>query len=341
MVIEDCNVSYISNDTNLLQTSDDKVLYGITLFLFLLALYLLVVLILYVGMNGFEEKKRKRQFTQKVFSRKLTSIEGNLNHSRQFYRTMMFAICILVSLFFVLQLTLQQLQIFRVSVDFQTLRLALKYIYALQIVLGYLFMWVRQRLFYYGSSPLRNLLDKKTPLLALSSLSLIFVMANVVVQMSLAWYWTANTVLQEALTWFCLCVLVQGTLIGLFLYPLWTLDRERKRFLKSTNGNGRVFSSSNVNSLIRRCVIFSSFYFATDLGITLAVMLQDILKLDPFSELVMIFLQNINSIINIACLVCSFRNWGTILLPWKKLTQKNKQKFNMQTANISSNENTV
>ena len=233
--------SYITTNKTALGTTEDQVLYGIIIAIFATALYLAGVLILYVCMNGFEEKPRKRQFTQKVFTRKLSSIEGNLNHSRQFYRTSMFTLCITIALLLVVQLCVQQVLIFKKTLDKKTLQLALKYIFGLQIVLGYVFMWVRQRLFYFGSSPLRNLLNNKTPLLFLSSFSLTFVLINVIVQLALAWYWNVCTILYEALTWFILCLFVQGTLIWLFLYPLWTLNHERKRFLKSTNGNGRVF----------------------------------------------------------------------------------------------------
>jgi len=310
-----------------LGTTEDQALYGTIMAIFVVALYLAAVLILYVCMNGFEEKTRKRQFTQKVFSRKLSSIEGNLNHSRQFYRTLMFTLCITIALLLVIQLSIQQVVIFQGAPNPKALQMALKYIFGLQIVLGYVFMWVRQRLFYYGSSPLRNLLHNKTKLLFLSSFSLTFVLINVVVQMALAWYWNNCTILYEAVTWFSLCLFVQGTLIGLFLYPLWTLNRERKRFIKSTNGNGRVFSSSNsgINGLIRRCVILSSFYFVTDLTLTLVLIITETTKAESIPELVMMVLQNINSIINIACLVSSFRNWLTILFPWRKITTLKRQ----------------
>ena len=295
-----------------------------------------MVLILYVSLNGFEEKTIKRQFTQKVFTRKISSVEGNLKHSRQMYRTLMFAVCISVALLLLVQLSTQQVLIFRAISDPSSLQLALKYIYGLQIVLGYVFMWIRQRLFYYGSSPIRNLLSEKSPLLFLSSFSLVFVFINVVVQLSLAWYWDACSILYEALVWFILCLFVQGTLIGLFLYPLWKLNRESERYMRSTNGNGRGFSSGgdNVKNLIRRCVFISFFYFATDLGFTLAIIITEARE-ESFSELFMMLIQNINAVVNIACLLCSFRNWVTIMMPWKKISRLRKQTTTLRRTNSS------
>ena len=339
--MRNCSVDLFTDRQNNSVFDDpiDFFYYSLSVFMFLLILYTLIVLVLFVGMNGFEEKgNRKKQFTSKIFSKRSSSIDGAMIHTRRIYRTVMFSLCILVSFLLTTQFIIEQVLIASGQTNRGPLLLTYKYIFGLQIVLGYVFMWVRQRLFYYGSSPLRNLLRRNTHLLALSSSSLLFVILNIIIQMSLAWYWNACTVLYEAITWFILCLLVQGTLLGLFLYPLWTLTRERKRVLESTKGNGRFFSSTNVNSLIRRCLFVTSLYFITDLSITLAIIFNELLRNKPLPLMLVMFLQNINCFTNVTCLICSFRNWKTILFPWKKMNNVRRQ---VTAVHINGNTSTV
>ena len=319
------NCSELSLNKTSLKTASDYGLYVGSMLLFALAIYLLAVLVVYVCMNGFDEKPRRKQFTSRIFSRKASSIDGKVKQTHKIFRTLMFLLCIFVTAFLIFQICLQQILLFYPTEWAGALFLVLKYVFGSQIVLGYFFLWIRQRLFYSGSSPLKNLIRGKTVLSAFSSFSLFMVLANVVIQMSLAWYWTACTVLYEALTWFLLCLMVQGTLIGLFLYPLWTLSRERQRYLQSSRGNGTVFAASNVKSLIRRCVMLSCFYFVTDLSFTIILMVNEAMELHFLSDPLMFFLQNINSVINIACLLGSFHNWKVLLFPWMKMCQFRKQ----------------
>ena len=322
---EIANCSELSSNKTTFATASDHGFFVGSVILFAIAIYLLAVLILYVCMNGFEENPRQRRFTSRIFLRKTFSINGKLQQTLQVFRTLMFLLCIFIAVLLIIQICLQQILSFNATENAGLVSLVLKYVFGSQIVLSYFFLWIRQRLFYSGSTPLKNLIRRKTFLSAFSTFSLLMVLANVVIQMSLAWYWTACTVIQEALTWFLLCLMVQGTLCGLYFYPLWTVSRVRKKYLKSSKGNETISAASSVSNLIRRCVMLSCFCFVTDLSFTIILMLNEAMELHLLSDSLMFFLQNINSVINIACLLGSFHNWKVLLFPWMKMCQFRRQ----------------
>ena len=319
------NCIVFSSSKTMFETASDYGLYVGSMLLFALAIYLLAVLMVYVCMNGFDEKPRRSQFTPRIFFRKTFSIVEKVQQTHLIFKTLMISLCIFLAVLVILQICLQQALIFNATRNAGALSLVLKYVSGSQIVLGYLFLWIRQRLFYSGSSPLKNFIRRKTFLSAFSSFSLFMVLANAVIQMSLVWYWTACTVRYEVLTWFVPCLMVQGTLIGLFLYPLWTLSKKRQKHLKSSKSKKSVFVASNVNNIIRRCFMCSCFCFVTDLSLPIVVMVNEAMELPFLSEAVMFFLQNINSIANIACLLGSFQNWRVLLFPWRKIGQFRRQ----------------
>ena len=174
------NCSELSLNKTSLKTASDYGLYVGSMLLFALAIYLLAVLVVYVCMNGFDEKPRRKQFTSRIFSRKASSIDGKVKQTHKIFRTLMFLLCIFVTAFLIFQICLQQILLFYPTEWAGALFLVLKYVFGSQIVLGYFFLWIRQRLFYSGSSPLKKLNQGgKLFLSAFSSFSLFMVLANV------------------------------------------------------------------------------------------------------------------------------------------------------------------
>ncbi|XP_076812596.1 uncharacterized protein LOC143459361 [Clavelina lepadiformis] len=299
--------------------------YGIIVPLFVASTYLMVSITTYIFLKALKDRNmaliRSRSPSTNV-SRKKQSLETRVS------KHAMIGLCLAISVFSVAQFSIQQPLLFKAHLLGGPVHLAYKYVDGIQIVLGYVFMWFRQRLFYSGSSPLRHVLKNNKVLIHFSTFSIFFAMVNVVVQMALTWYWhkTSNG-LYEAITWAVMCFFVQGTLFTLFFYPLLKHKKEQRRYLSnsmSRNESGNPVR--NLQRLIRRCVFIAIVYFSTDL-IPVLVMIFYMVAHNTHLPILWVFLlQDFNSVINIICLVGTFRNWKNILGPWRKYKRKLERK---------------
>ncbi|XP_078487854.1 uncharacterized protein LOC144745809 [Ciona intestinalis] len=294
------------------------ILYAIIVLLFAVAVYLFVVIVYYVVIRQLKVGEKNEAKTQKSYVDRTASKSGSI------YKILMLVLCFFMAALCVVFFTVQQFIIFARTRP-ATLILVIKFAFGTKIVLGYAFMWLRQRLFYTG--PLRRLHRKNSPLLILSTVSLAFILVNIVAQIVLTWYWSAISArLPEMISWLVGCTLVQSTLLCLFVYPLWKQNSEKRRSLRKESGNEALSNLTNgIDKLIRRSLIIACIWFTSDLLDILVQFISEAINGYNTVFLHNLVLNDLNAIVNTVCLVASFNNWKCIMFPWWTSTKPTEE----------------
>lgn len=184
----------------------------------------------------------------------------------------------------------------------------------------YLFLWFRQRIFYIH--PAFHFLRNKC--VNVASIGVILVWFVFVVLSSifyivyvrftfneiynaclfsthLSWQWFQGILIM----WSAISTLMQLTLLGLFLYPLFRQESWRKQ-----NNLG----DSTLLKRVKKAVLLTSISLITD--IVVVVMITSIKS--PLN----IISYNLNLFINNVVIICCFDNWKTILFPCTRRSEK-------------------
>ncbi|CAK8681276.1 uncharacterized protein LOC143458885 [Clavelina lepadiformis] len=315
----------LENGTQHGDTPDAKFwgFYGTIVVLFVASIYLLASITAFVILQALT--KRNRMALARSLSTNVVRREQSKN--MRTCKRIMISLCLTISIFSVAQFSIQQVLLFKAELLVGPVRLAYKYVEGIQIVLGYIFLWFRQRVFYSGSSLLANVLRNNKILQRFSTLSIVFAMANVVVQLFLTWYWNeVSDGFYEAVTWTIMCFFVQGSLLVLFFYPLLKHKREQKRYLSnSISRNEPRNPARSLQRLIRRCLFVTVISFATDLIPILLLVFYEVAFGTGLPKLWVFLLRDFNSVINLVCFVATFQNWKKMLGPWQESESRELQ----------------
>lgn len=185
--------------------------------------------------------------------------------------------------------------------------------YVISINLLYLLLWLRQRIFY--SHPTMKFLNTRLIrffgwstaaiiLLGLISTSTIFLVAGKYV--GTQWGCVIHDSPLIKIRWMIMisCTIVsQLLLLSLFVYPLV------KHRLRSSVSRGSSTHSDSIIQLIKRATVTTAICIATDLGFALVIF--------KFAHKIMTmttFLYDVNILVNVICVICSFPNWRVRML---------------------------
>lgn len=102
-------------------------------------------------------------------------------------------------------------------------------------------------------------------------------------------------------------LIFQCSFLALFLYPIMDNKLRTVRHLKVRCHNSLI-------RLIRRAFLLSGVCIATD--ITIAFGVKGVYSLFPNAVFALIVMYDVNLIINIVCIVTTFRRWRRMLFPW-------------------------
>nr|XP_039263114.1 uncharacterized protein LOC120339108 [Styela clava] len=203
--------------------------------------------------------------------------------------------------------------------------------YSISIFSVYSVLWLRQRIFYQNSQFIH--LSSKFIKFASWSMSVVIVLgvSSTTILFAVDGRYIGvpgGCILQNTkLATFRWVILIAWTtffqvcLLSLFVYPL--LKHRRTRAIKPGDGK-----KNRILSLLKRATCTASICIASDIGFALIILFT---RKDTVTTTT--YLYDVNIVINTMCMIFSFPNWRTRLMPWHlKRATKNQESTEAVTA---------